>query len=292
MGWIRIRYVTDAATGARLADLLEDLGSVAVTTEGREDLYDEPGARQGAWRRVAVTGLFPGDRPTASIVEAVSRQLGGAAPEPVLDALPEQDWERAWMDRYRPVHAGGRLWICPSWCPPPEPDAVNVILDPGLAFGSGTHPTTLACLRWLAGHPPQDLEVVDYGCGSGILAISALKLGARRARAVDIDPQALAATAANARRNAVAHRLAVLTPGEFKGDAVPAPLVMANILAGPLLALQPVLTAAVAPGGVLLLSGILADQADALARAYGTAFECRRTAAGDWALLELRRRPG
>jgi len=188
-----------------------------------------------------------------------------------LEQLEDKDWEREWMDNFHPMKFGERLWICPSWCDVPEPDAVNVMLDPGLAFGTGTHPTTALCLTWLDGLDLQDKTVVDFGCGSGILSLAALKLGAKKVIGIDIDPQALQASLANAKRNNVDDRLELYLPKdlpqempEFKADVV-----VANILAGPLRELAPTIIEYVGDKGLLALSGVLEEQAQTLQAIYG-----------------------
>jgi ribosomal protein L11 methyltransferase len=188
-----------------------------------------------------------------------------------VEILEDRDWEREWMQHYRPMRFGQRLWVCPSWLEPPEPDAVNLLLDPGLAFGTGTHPTTELCLRQLDGMRLEGVTAVDYGCGSGILAVAALKLGARRALGVDNDPQALVASRENTERNKLqADRLPVALPGDAELDqwSHKADLVIANILAGPLLELSDTLLQFLCPGGTLLLSGLLDSQAVTLCDHY------------------------
>jgi ribosomal protein L11 methyltransferase len=175
------------------------------------------------------------------------------------------------MQHYQPMQFGERLWVCPSWLEPPDPQAINLLLDPGLAFGTGTHPTTALCLTALAGLDLADTAAVDYGCGSGILAVAALKLGARTLLAVDNDPQALAATVDNAGRNSIpAQRLDVALPGAYDSNAwsARADVVVANILAGPLIDLSDTLLALLKPGGTLLLSGLLASQAEVVCDHY------------------------
>lgn len=196
------------------------------------------------------------------------------------------------MDDFRPMRFGQRLWICPSWDEPPAGDAISILLDPGLAFGTGTHPTTALCLEWLDAHPPAGLEVIDYGSGSGILAVAALKLGAARVTAVDIDPQALTATRDNAARNGVDDaRLHVDYP-EALGETT-ADLVLANILAGPLVELAPAMAGRVRPGGAIVLSGILREQADTVRQAYTAWFDMDPPAfREDWTRLTGRRRDG
>jgi ribosomal protein L11 methyltransferase len=188
-----------------------------------------------------------------------------------VEILEDKDWEREWMQHYRPMPFGRRLWVCPSWLEPPDPTAVNLLLDPGLAFGTGTHPTTALCLGEMDGMELDQTSVVDYGCGSGILAVAALRLGAVRALGVDNDPQALVATRDNAGRNGVpVAALEVALPGAFDHDSWShsADVVIANILAGPLVELADTLLGFLKPGGTLLLSGLLESQAGALCEHY------------------------
>src|SRR5690606_25394554 len=188
------------------------------------------------------------------------------------EEIADQDWERSWMDNFKPMRFGRRLWIVPSWHEAPEPDAVNLLLDPGLAFGTGTHPTTALCLEWLDSQGLDGLQVIDFGCGSGILAIAALLLGADRVTGTDIDPQALEASRDNAQRNQLAdERLPLYLPADMPAE--PADILVANILAGPLVSLAPQLTGLVKPGGRIALSGILAEQTEEILAAYRDAFE-------------------
>jgi ribosomal protein L11 methyltransferase len=180
--------------------------------------------------------------------------------------------------------------VVPSWLTPPEPNAVNIVLDPGMAFGTGTHATTGLCLEWLAAHPPRGLDVIDYGCGSGILAIAALKLGARTALATDTDPQAFATARENAERNGVLKRLSLCLPDNLSGNAA-ADVVLANILAPALVALAPALTRLIRPGGMLILSGLLAGQAEEVETAYRAHFDFERCLRDDWAMLAGSKRP-
>ena len=200
----------------------------------------------------------------------LKQQLGDALSHWQVEILEDQDWSRAWLDDFKPMRFGEQVWICPSVYSPPEPNAVNILLDPGLAFGTGTHPTTAMCLTWLDGHPPQDKTVIDYGCGSGILALAAGKLGAKRILAVDNDPQALLATRDNSANNQLADRIETFLP-----DALPhlhCDLLLANILAGPLIELAPIFHTLVKPGGELVLSGLLQSQAETIIQAYKTMF--------------------
>ena len=201
--------------------------------------------------------------------------------------MGDADWVRRTQAQFEPIRISRRLWIVPSWHAAPDADAINIRLDPGLAFGTGSHPTTRACLRWLERHVVRGVRVLDYGCGSGILAIAAMKLGAGEALGVDIDPEAVAAARANAERNDAAARfIDSHAPYDF-----PADLVVANILAKPLQVLAPVLAAHCRPGGHIALAGILAAQGWAVAEAYAACFEMRTIGEDDgWVTLEGTRR--
>lgn len=284
--WLLLKLTTDAAQAEPVAEALAAGGALSVTVEGAsgEERLQSGTEPAPLWRENRIVGMFPADTDVQRVLAAVRTALElPAAPPWECAILEDHDWTRAWMAQYRPLALAPGLWIVPSWCAPPEPGAVNVVLDPGLAFGSGTHPTTALCLAWLARQPLAGRTLIDYGCGSGILAIAALKLGADCAIGVDIDPQALAASRENAERNGVAERLRVRAPAAL-GDAR-ADVVVANILAGTLVALAPELGARVRAGGVLALSGVLAGQADDVAAAYRHAFALAREEREGWALL-------
>jgi ribosomal protein L11 methyltransferase len=237
---------------------------------------------------VIVKALFD----AAASSEALGAALATALPEspsPRFALLADKAWEREWLKDFRPMRFGRRLWVCPGGMPAGAPDAVRIELDPGLAFGTGTHPTTALCLEWLDAQPLAGARVVDYGCGSGILAIAAAKLGAAAVRAIDIDPQALLATHENARRNDVAAQLVVT--GEPSLEARCADVLVANILAGPLTELAARFAGALHPGGRLALSGLLVEQAETVTAAYRPWFDIGTAATRDgWALLAGRRR--
>tara|TARA_R110002110_G_C13470397_1_gene720550 strand:+ start:32352 stop:33224 length:873 start_codon:yes stop_codon:yes gene_type:complete len=255
-----------------LEDLMLAAGAVAVTLQ---DNADEPVLEPAVgetplWQQTRLTGLYRADTDIDTLLGAFPATLLQGANHRI-EILEDKDWEREWIKHYQPMRFGQRLWVCPSWLEPPEPDAVNLLLDPGLAFGTGTHPTTALCLRAIDSLELDDITAVDYGCGSGILAVAALKLGANKALGVDNDPQALAATRDNARRNGVAdQRLPVALPRDVDMNAWhgKSELVIANILAGPLLELAPTLLALLQPGGTLLLSGLLNSQARELQAHY------------------------
>ena len=293
MPWLQLTFESSRDQSQALSDALEKAGAVSVSLE---DAADEPLFDTGwndaspVWKETRVVALFEEHADTPAILRQVTELL--ALPSPPAcksEIVADQDWARVWMDRWQPMHFGGDLWVVPSWLSPPEEDATNIVLDPGLAFGTGTHATTAMCLEWLAAHPPYGQEVIDYGCGSGILAIAALMLGADLALGTDTDPQALEVSRENAERNAVAERLVLCLPGEVATDAS-ASLVLANILAEPLILLAARLSDLVRPGGTLILSGLLASQADEVQAAYAGHFDFERQVRDDWALLVGRRR--
>jgi len=266
MSWLQLRLDTEPDASAALEESLLAAGAVAVTLQDNADQpLLEPGVGEmPLWRETRLTGLFPADTDMDTVLAQLDPALLTRCNQRV-EILEDKDWEREWMQNYRPMQFGRRLWVCPSWLQPPRPDAINLFLDPGLAFGTGTHPTTALCLAALDALPLEGANVVDYGCGSGILAVAAGRLGARALLCVDNDPQALVATRANASRNGIANNsLRVALPGDYDAAAWQdsADVVIANILAGPLISLSSTLLALLRPGGTLLLSGLLAPQAD------------------------------
>ena len=269
-----------------MCERLESAGAVSVTLEDARDdpqLEPEPGATP-LWPHVRVRALY--EDPAGP--EAARSALPGApaVTNVRVRRLDDRDWLAASREEIVPIEIGA-LWIGPDWAAPP-PNRVVVRLEPGLAFGSGRHPTTRLCLERLAATPPEGIDVIDYGCGSGILAVTAAALGARRVTAIDVDPQALRATSENARANVVSDRVSVVAGDAATSASVdPASLVVANILAGPLMALAPVLAALTVPGGELTLSGILESQAEEIADAYRSAFDMRVGAmSDDWVRLD------
>ncbi len=291
MAWHQVAFEL-AADRAGLAEAaLEATGAEAVTwgeAAGSAAVLEPPPGETRLWDRVRIEALFATDADRAAIREAVTTALGALPADWQESTLADQPWERAWLDHFQPQSFGNGLWVVPRGMTPPAPEAVNIRLDPGLAFGTGTHPSTALCLEALAAEPPVGETVIDYGCGSGVLAVAALLLGAERVVAVDNDPQACAATRENAERNGVGDRLDVGEPG------LPLPAshrVLANILAGVLQSLAPTLTGALRPGGRLTLAGILAGQADAVRSAFQPA--CRFApvvARDDWVRLDGERR--
>jgi ribosomal protein L11 methyltransferase len=272
MTWLQLRLDTNPDEVETLEGLMLATGAVAVTMEDNADQpVLEPGVGETPlWQKTRLTGLYAADTNMATVLQAIPEKLLQSANQRV-EILEDKDWEREWMQHYQPMQFGTRLWVCPSWIEPPDPDAVNLLLDPGLAFGTGTHPTTALCLRELDSMDLNEQTVVDYGCGSGILAVAALKLGASQVLAVDNDPQALIASRDNAARNSMAmERIPVALPEQVDQPAwgQRAGVVVANILAGPLLELSDTLLHFLQPGGTLLLSGLLQTQAEDLCQHY------------------------
>lgn len=274
MGWLQLVFDSARDQAPALEDALLELGAVSVTLQ---DNADEPVFEPGIgetplWAQTRVLALFEEQAETDAVIAGLAQRLGQVPPWRA-EQLADQAWERAWMADFQPMRFGRRLWVCPSWCEPPDPNGVVLALDPGLAFGTGTHPTTALCLEWLDGQQLQGATVLDYGCGSGILAIAALLLGADRAIAVDNDPQALLATRDNAERNGIApERLLTYLPEQVPAGQC-AGVTVANILAGPLQSLAPTLAGLSANGAHLALSGILAEQAEAVSEAYRPWFD-------------------
>lgn len=291
MNWVSLQLALGRLDPEQVENALLAAGAVSVTYEdaGNEPLYEPDPEHMPLWSQTRMTGLFAADTDLDAVRALLMATLGLAQlPPHRIDALADQDWSRVWLKDFRPMRFGKRLWICPTAYAPPEPEAVNILLDPGLAFGTGTHSTTALCLEWLDALDLNGRALLDYGCGSGILAIAAARLGALPVWAVDNDPQALLATRDNALRNQVQAQIATFAPDSL--PAVQADMVIANILAGPLIQLAPRLASLLKPGGLLALSGILADQEAGIRDAYAAWFEFTGRAQRDeWLRLDARR---
>ncbi|GAA4648429.1 50S ribosomal protein L11 methyltransferase [Kistimonas scapharcae] len=273
MSWIQIKLDSTAEQAEHLEDSLLELGACAVTLQDACDqpLYEPELGTTPLWNQTRIIGLFDAATDMDSVVEALKASAADHFSAHRVEIVEDKDWEREWMVHFHPMKFGQRLWICPSWKDVPDPDGVNLMLDPGLAFGTGTHPTTALCLEWLESLNIENQLVVDYGCGSGILGIASLLLGASRFVGVDTDPQALEASTINAERNHISHdRFDVHYPDAT--PAIKADVMVANILAGPLTSLAPTLAELTRSGGHLALSGILAEQAEAVSEAYSEWF--------------------
>lgn len=277
MSWIEIVIEIALEQAEALSDALMELGALSVSvedadegTEAEQPLFGEPGMEPttSAWQHSRVVALLDADVDAAQLVQQAAGQLGITSPAWQTRIVEDQDWVRLTQSQFEPIPIGKRIWVVPSWHQAPDPDALILELDPGLAFGTGSHPTTRLCMEWLEAHVQAGGTVLDYGCGSGILAMVAAKMGAAEVLGVDIDPQAIESAQQNAQRNHCA--IAFYVPDDFaqvaKGRQFD--IVVANILSSPLKLMAPLLAGRVAHGGALVLSGVLARQAEEVAAAY------------------------
>lgn len=291
MTWQQLICHTTVEHQEVISTALEEAGAASVTFEDAVDqpiLEPLPGETP-LWDQLIITGLYPADDDLTTLLLQLELQRSEwGITDLKLERLEDRPWVREWMDNFHPMQFGKRLWVYPSWREVPEDatDAVKILLDPGLAFGTGTHPTTALCLEWLDGEDLTGKTVLDYGCGSGILAIAAAKLGASKLVATDIDPQALEATLENARRNELPDgSIFTCMPEDVPSQQFD--IVIANILSGPLVSLAPTILSYLKPTGRLALSGILADQGQNVATAYQAQLESVQiTAKEDWLRLE------
>lgn len=291
MPWLQIKIDTNNLDASAVEDAILAAGAVSVTLEDNADqpILEPALGETPLWDNTCLIGLFDAETDVKQANKLAELELGQALPPHRWELLEDKDWEREWMNNYHPIKCGENLWICPSWIAPPEPEKINLMLDPGLAFGTGTHQTTFLCLQWIDQQDMADKTLIDYGCGSGILGIAALLKEAKQVVGVDIDPQALIATASNAERNGLpSDAMPVFLPADCP-DA-PAEIMLANILAGPLAELAPSLNKLTKLGGLLCLSGILESQAQAVMSAYTEWFEFDPIAQKDeWVRLTARK---
>ena len=305
MPWLTLTVDTDAQHAEALSEALLELGALSVDlldadadTPDEQAIFGEPGeAPPGVWQHNRISALFDNDRDVPAILRQAASRLGlDQLPEHRIETLADNDWVRLTQSQFEPIRISARLWIVPTWHTPSDPNAINIVLDPGLAFGTGSHPTTRLCLRWLDDNLKGGESVLDYGCGSGILAIAALKLGAARATGVDVDSQAVTAS----RDNAAANRVANVQfyqpdtcPEHSRRDAPQGSydLVAANILTNPLRVLAPLLANATREGGQIVLSGILEEQAQDVMGIYRQWFNLNAPIFEEgWACLSGRKR--
>ena len=293
MAFYELEFPLQALDSEAVEEALSELGALSVTLidGGDEPVLEPKPGEIRLWSDTRLKALFDESSDPTLVLARLGERLGAAtATAARLTRVADRAWERVWLQDWHAMRFGGRLWVCPTTDEPPaDPAAVVVRLDPGLAFGTGSHPTTALCLQVLESLPVAGRSVLDYGCGSGILGIAALKLGAARVVAVDLDPQALIATRDNARRNGVEAGIVVQ---DVEAPVPVSQLVLANILAGPLVELAPRLTAACAPGGQLVLSGLLRTQAYEVKAAYASGFDMVRIIEREeWCCLSARRAP-
>jgi ribosomal protein L11 methyltransferase len=291
MGWLSLKIEAHDNSAELISDTLMELGALSTSIEDahaetpdEQPIFGEPGdPPPGLWRDNMVSALFDEDVALDKIMQALQESTGLVLKH-TIERIAEQDWVRATQSQFDPIRIRDDLWIVPTWHSAPNPQALNIVLDPGLAFGTGSHPTTHLCLAWLADQVATTDIVLDYGCGSGILAIAASKLGAQRVIGVDIDAQAVQASRYNAEQNHVSAEF--FLPAEFNSVPGGADIVVANILSSALAVLAPALAAACRPGGRIALSGILREQAEHVSALYADWFdmEAPRTME-DWVLL-------
>ena len=297
MPWLTLAVDTDAGHAEALSEALLELGALSVDlldadadTPDEQAIFGEPGEPPpGVWQHNRVSALFDDDRDVAAILREAAIRIGlKEIPEYRIETLADNDWVRLTQSQFDPIPISSRLWIVPTWHTPSDPDAINIVLDPGLAFGTGSHPTTRLCLRWLDNNIKGGETVLDYGCGSGILAIAALKLGAARAVGIDVDSQAVIASRDNAAANRV-ENIQFCLPDEAPQDAYD--LVVANILTNPLRLLAPLLANATRQGGQIVLSGILEEQAQDVMNIYRQWFDLNAPIFEEgWSCLSGRKR--
>lgn len=274
MAWQQVKINVKAAYAEEVGDVLSDFEAQAVTFLDAKDtpMYEPKPGEVMLWPDTQVIGLYDAQDDISHVISHLKETFSKDTQiECVIDQLEDKDWEREWMENFHPMQFGRRLWICPSWRDVPDPSAVNIMLDPGLAFGTGTHPTTALCLEWLDQADLQGKTVVDFGCGSGILAIAALLLGAKEVIGIDIDPQAIQASRDNAERNSVSDRLSLYLPENQ--PCIQADIVIANVLAAPLKELSDTISEFCAKDGYLVMSGILAEQAISVMNVYDQKFK-------------------
>lgn len=296
MSWIQATFVVDSVDVEKLSNMLEGFLAQAITSEnaGNDEFYEVAFPGTPDWQKVKLTALFNQDINLDPIIEFVQNQFSSSTSTEIpveVAKLVDQDWERVWLSSFKPIQVGTNLWVCPSWCKPTNASARNIILDPGLAFGTGTHATTNMCLQWLAEQSLMGQRVLDYGSGSGILAIAAVLSGASQADAVDIDPLAVEACDENAKRNGVAASIKSYLPTDLPSEASGTyDLVIANILADVIIELSDTLLHHLRPGGTLLLTGILSTQAAKVMATFGSNFDFSKTDNDQWCLLRADKR--
>ncbi len=279
MKWLQIHITVEQAQVDFTETLLSSLGAVSVTLDDAEnqDLLEPLPGETPLWNKVIVTGIFAQEDDEEIDVESIVTFIQTQMPEAPLthEFIEDQAWERTWMDAYEPIQISDNFWVVPEWMASPEPNAVNLKLDPGLAFGTGNHASTFLCLQWLGKTDVKDKVVIDYGCGSGILGVAALLLGAKKVYATDIDPQAVLATEQNAELNGVREKLYVGLPEEFREElgSLKADVFVANILAGPLMVLAPEFSTLVKSEAEFALAGVIEEQVSDVSSVYSEFFD-------------------
>lgn len=292
MNWLKLSITITGEQVSHYSEQFEALGAVSITTESanEEEIFEPEIGSEPVWQLTRLSALFEKDLHSESMLNLLASELATKVIATSLESLEDQVWERVWLEHFKPLKIGKRLWICPNQEEPQQDNAVVVHLDPGLAFGTGHHETTALCLTWLESQDLGGKTLLDFGCGSGILAIAGVKLGAEHAIATDIDPQALEATATNALTNHIPkHQLSMVLSESLNTPPVEA--LVANILAKPLIQLKATISSLVQPKGHIALSGILKGQEDAVFHAYSSEFELEKPVfRGDWVLISGQKR--
>ena len=286
MDYLQITLTTERDNAEQISDVLEELDALSITIESAcmDDVFDAALPGDPRWKEQQVLALFSAETDRQELIDALAPWISES--ELAFSALEDRDWERAWLDQFQPTRINDRLWVVPSWHEPPDGNALNLVIDPGLAFGTGTHPTTRICLDYISGLELSDKCVIDYGCGSGILAIAAVALGSTQVFATDLDPRALDATRANAEVNGCGDRLKCMTLEELDNTATStADVLVANILAATIEEIRDRLVALLKPGGMLILSGILNEQVERIVLRYRSIVEFSQHENDGWVLL-------
>lgn len=287
MAWLQLKLPCTDKQAETLSDLLFELSAVSVTFEDAADepIFEPSPGSMPLWAQTNVIALFEEDADLVTVYAVLQNKFPEIFQHHILERVEDQEWEKAYFDSFQPIKIANNLWICPTWHEPPEPHATNIMLDPGVAFGTGTHPTTQLCLQALSEINLKDKTVIDYGCGSGILAIAALKLGAHKVIAVDIHEQALEATEQNASTNKLLDKIVICHPDKLTNE--PVDVVVANILAEPLIILADKIVRLLNPNGQLILSGLLREQSDDVKKPYRTLELQDEKSMEEWACLRL-----
>lgn len=291
MTWTQITFHVHADHAHAIADALSDLNALAVTMVDAEDnpVYEPNPGAVDLWQRTKVIGLFDENRDSRPIIRHIETRFPQQLLGHNIENIADENWVSKSLDQFQPLRCGDRLWIVPTWHTPPDPHAINVMLNPGLAFGTGNHATTALCLEWLDANPPAGQTVLDFGCGSGILAIAALKLGAERVLVVDHDPQAIDATLANAAENQLQDRISIVSADDIQESSIDT--LLANILAGPIIALAPRFMPWLKTGSPAILSGILSEQGNQVTQTYQPWFTIVNVTERDnWLRIDTRRK--
>ena len=286
--WQELSFVLPADQVDSVSSILESFLAQAITTEnaGENEFYEVAFPGKPDWKKVNLTALFSAEvalEPIIDFIHAELRSSSNSETPTRVQKLVNQDWERVWLSSFKPIEVGTELWVCPSWCVPPKPNARNIILDPGLAFGTGTHQTTSMCLQWISDQDLKGCKVLDYGSGSGILAIASILSGAEVAHAVDIDPKAVTACRENAHRNDMSGVIESYLPEQL--PTANYSLLIANILAEVIVELRDTLVSKLSDQGTLLLTGILDTQADRVIEKFGPQFTFSKIVQDQWCLL-------